>query len=100
MFRKLRENRAELKAKATLKVMAEGSWNCSKCDKEHTGLFDLAFFKPDAWEGPEEYASNSDLSLDGNFLSEDFCIINGENFLIRCVLMIPIYGLDESILFL
>jgi len=34
--------------------------------------------------------------MNGNFLSEDFCIIEGENFIVRAVLQFYVEGLDKE----
>lgn len=59
-------------------------------------MFDLAAFAPDFWSGPEEYSDNADIRYDGDFLSEDFCIVEGRYFFVRCVFHIPIHGLTEK----
>jgi hypothetical protein len=59
-------------------------------------MFDVAAFAPDFWDGAEVYEPNSALRLDGDFLSEDFCIIGGESFFIRGVLEIPVRGVAEK----
>lgn len=97
MLQKWRDKRTEAKALEDLKSMASGSWTCSKCEKLHTGLFDLTFSYPAPWRGDEVYKPNSALRFDGDFLSEDFCVINGENYLIRCVLLLPIHGMDQPL---
>jgi hypothetical protein len=33
--------------------------------------------------------------MDGDFLSEDFCVIGGEHFFVRCRFIIPVHGLVE-----
>ena len=71
-------------------------WTCVACGDEHEGVFDLAAFAPDLWDGPEEYAPNPELRMDGDFLSEDFCVVGGEHFFVRCVFEIPVHGLDEK----
>ncbi|GHA94849.1 hypothetical protein GCM10009069_17310 [Algimonas arctica] len=97
MLQKWRDKRIEAKTLEELKAMASGSWICSKCDDKHTGLFHLAVFGPAAWPGEADYEPNANLCLDGNFLSEDFCVINGENFIVRCVLLLPIHGLEQPL---
>ena len=82
-------------AKSKLKQIMTGEWKCKSCEDLHSGLFDLAAFKPDFWNGAETYALNKDVTLKGDFLSEDFCVINGESFFVRCVLEFPIKGFDE-----
>lgn len=59
-------------------------------------MFALAAFAPDFWSGPEEREPNSALRMDGDFLSEDFCIIGGDSFFVRGVLDIPVHGLPEK----
>jgi hypothetical protein len=59
-------------------------------------MFDLAAFAPDQWEGSETYEPNGALRLEGNFLSEDFCILRGEHFFVRCVFEIPVRGLADK----
>ena len=72
------------------------AWICPCCGKTHQGLFDIACDKPDFWQRPEEQSPNSEVLTSGNVLtnvlSEDFCILNGEHFFVRCVLPLPIIG--------
>ena len=49
--------------------------------------------KPDPWPHGEAYEPNSALRRDGDFLSDDFCVLGGEHFMIRCVLTIPVVGM-------
>lgn len=74
--------------------MWERPWRCVSCEGEHKGVFDLACAKPDLFPGSEEAAPNSALDLDGNFLSEDFCVLDGQHFFVRAVLELPIIGVD------
>jgi hypothetical protein len=57
---------------------------------------DLAAFAPDPWPHGEDREPNSALRLDGDFLSEDFCVIGGKDFFVRAVLEIPVHGLAEK----
>lgn len=59
-------------------------------------MFDLAPFAPDPWGGETDYARNSDVTLEGDFLSEDFCVMDGKYFMVRCVIEIPVHGLEHS----
>ncbi|WP_166297401.1 DUF2199 domain-containing protein [Bradyrhizobium sp. 26S5] len=74
----------------------ERPWRCNSCGDEHHGIFDLACGKPAQFPGPEELAPNSALDLDGDFLSEDFCVLEGEHFFVRSVLELPIIGSDNK----
>lgn len=67
-------------------------WTCANCKELHQGIFDLASFKPDYWQGAEEYQPNSTVLDNTHFLSEDLCVINGTHHFIRCVLELPIIG--------
>jgi hypothetical protein len=71
------------------------SWRCSICGIEHQGMLDLSVRCPSAWDGPDDYEPNGALRTDGNFLSEDFCVIGGEHFFVRGRFPIPVHGLDE-----
>lgn len=72
-------------------------WLCSACEDEHVGIMDLACSRPDQWSGSEEREPNSELDLTGNFLSEDFCVLEGQHFFVRAILELPILGGgDES----
>jgi hypothetical protein len=69
-------------------------WVCVSCGNTHVGIFDLACAKPDFWEGAEEYAPNV-LALEStHFLSEDFCVLNDQHYFVRCVLGLPLIGLE------
>ena len=37
---------------------------------------------------------NSALRTDGNFLSEDFCVLDGEHFFVRALMEIPVQGIE------
>lgn len=78
----------------TLRLL-QGEWRCSCCNEMHRGLMDIASISPDPWPHERNYESNAALRLDGDFLSRDFCVIEGEHFMIRAVLEIPVHGLDE-----
>jgi hypothetical protein len=58
----------------------------------HNGIFDLGCTWPDFWQGPNEPLPNSSLATAGDILTEDFCIIDGKNYFIRCVLKLPLIG--------
>ena len=90
-----RRQKKEREALAALQVMTKTSWRCKSCSREHTGLMDLAMSSPCVQNVEETIEDNSALRMDGNFLSEDFCVVDGKNFIIRCVLEIPITGLEN-----
>jgi len=58
-------------------------------------LIDLAAFAPDPWQGGEVREENSAIHLDGDFLSEDFCVMDGRYFFVRAVLEIPVQGFTQ-----
>lgn len=55
-------------------------------------MMDLAARAPDPWTHDETLEPNSAVRLDGDFLSEDFCVMDGKYFFVRAVLEIPIQG--------
>jgi hypothetical protein len=81
---------------AALELLGGAEWTCTQCELPHRGMFDLAPSAPDPWPGGLDHAPNSALSLEGDFLSDDFCVMGGEYFMVRCVLDIPVHGLDRS----
>ncbi len=56
---------------------------------------DMAAHTPDPWPDEPTYEPNSALRLEGNFLSEDFCVLEGEHFFVRSLLEIPVDGLER-----
>lgn len=74
---------------------SERAFQCPDCGHEHRGLFDLGVFAPGAWPGAAVYEPNNALRLEGDFLSEDFCVVDGKHFFVRCVLELPLQGSSE-----
>ena len=72
----------------------QNPWKCSSCDEEHIGIFDLGFAKPEQWQGSETPLPNSALADSTNILTEDFCILDGEHYFVRCILELPLQGLS------
>jgi len=69
------------------------SWTCGSCGATHRGVFDIVYDKPAICPESSSRVSNSDLSpFSTNFLSDDFCIVQGEHYFVRCVLEFPISG--------
>ena len=68
------------------------AWKCTSCGETHRGLFDLGCAKPDAWPDSEEYSPNSAAKDATHCLTEDFCVLNGEHYFVRCVLELPLVG--------
>ena len=75
--------------------LLRGRWRCHGCDEEHEGLMGLSAMSPWQWGNPAEPEPNDALRMDGYFLSEDFCVIEGAHFFIRGVFDIKVHGLDE-----
>lgn len=71
-----------------------GKWTCRACGVPHEGLFDLACEKPDPWPGSEDKAPNAEALRSTNFLSEDFCVREGQDHFVRCVLDLPLKGTE------
>lgn len=66
------------------------TYRCATCGKAHDGLPDLGFRWPDPYFGVPE--SERSARIRGN---SDSCVIDGEDFFIRGVILIPIRGADE-----
>jgi hypothetical protein len=52
----------------------------------------LAADFPDPWPHGDVFEENAALRLEGDFLSEDFCVLGGKYFMVRAVLEIPVHG--------
>ncbi|CAN0595477.1 unnamed protein product [Ectocarpus sp. 12 AP-2014] len=77
-------------------ILNGGSWKCGQCEIEHQGMFDLAADRPSQCDDDLPIESNSAIRMDGDFLSEDFCVLGGEDFFVRGVLEIPVAGVAEK----
>jgi len=76
--------------------LQSGRWRCAKCSEEHGWPVDLAAHAPDPWRGDGEYKHNGALRYDGDFLSEDFCVLDGKYFMVRAVLRIPVKDVADD----
>jgi len=59
-------------------------------------MFDLGWRAPDYWGKADPVEPNSAVRVGDNFLSDDFCVIGGEDFFIRCIFEIPVHGMPEK----
>jgi hypothetical protein len=73
---------------------SEREWQCPSCGLMHTMPFDLACDQPDFWQGSTEKSPNSRVLTSDNILTEDFCIIDGQHYFVRCVLELTLIGWD------
>jgi hypothetical protein len=76
--------------------LQKGKWTCSSCDLQHDGLFALACNAPAPWDGSDEQAPNEALLSSNHVLTNDFCVLHGQDYFVRCVLRIPILGSDDE----
>lgn len=60
-------------------------------------MFDLGCRAPDYWPHARDFEPNGALRLNGDFLSEDFCVLGGEDFFVRCVFQVPVHRLGSSL---
>jgi len=67
-----------------------GDWVCGCCGDRHDGVFDLGSDRPAYW--PRGAGSGSEGRAGDNYLNEDFCVVAGRRFFVRCVLYLPIIG--------
>lgn len=84
------------KAKSSAAERLQKSWLCAGCGEEHEGFVHLAALGPDPWTGEAKYEANADLRLNGNFISEDFCVMDGKYYFVRGVLEIPVRGMPDT----
>jgi hypothetical protein len=68
------------------------TWVCAACGKRHPGVFDLGCARPDFWEDSEVPLPNSAALRSTHCLTEDFCILGGQHFFVRCILSLPLVG--------
>lgn len=66
-------------------------YTCQTCGEVHEGIPDIGFDAPLYY-----YQLSADERERSAELSQDFCVINGEDFFIRACLEIPIRGHEES----
>lgn len=62
------------------------------CGQHHIGLFPIHLQHPMGWPGSREYQPDEQLRLDGDFLSANYCVLEGKYFAMRMRLPIQIYG--------
>ena len=84
------------RAPTALEILKGGKWTCNSCDERHEGMFDIGPRGPDHWPHARNFEPNGALRMEGDFLSEDFCVLNGEDFFVRCLFEIPVHGLEHS----
>lgn len=67
---------------------------CSNCRETHRGVFDLAVVGPEHWPGDRDAdrEPNAAVRDKTHVLTDDFCIIEGRDHFVRCVLYLPIIG--------
>jgi hypothetical protein len=65
-------------------------YKCSSCDQVHEGLPDITFEMPDACHdlGTRRRAEQM-------LLTSDFCILEGKQYFVRCVMEAPVHGFSQ-----
>ena len=89
-----RRQKAPARQAAPIIELLSTDWRCSCCGELHHGLMDMAARAPDPWPHDRSYEPNSALRLQGDFLSEDLCVLEGRYFFVRSVLEIGVHGLS------
>jgi hypothetical protein len=66
------------------------TWACSVCEKIHRGLPAIALKAPAHYNSVpvDERAERAELN-------QDFCVVDGKAFYVRCVLKVPILGHED-----
>lgn len=68
---------------------------CS-CGQRHVGLFRIEMQVPKGWPGEPVYEPNEALRMDGNFLSRDFCVVDGKYFAMRMRFPLAMRGAEPA----
>ena len=68
---------------------------CS-CGERHVGLFPVNMLTPAMWDGPKEYAPDEEIQLDRTFISESYCVWQGQNFAMRMRLPLQMRGASPA----
>lgn len=84
-------------------VLADPRWSafitqgfaCS-CGERHVGLFPIHLHHPIGWQGKDEYESDEPLRMDGDFLSGNFCVVQGKFFAMRVRLPLRMRGAEPA----
>jgi hypothetical protein len=84
------------KSASSAAQLLQSPWPCVRCGGEHAGFVHLAAFAPDPWRGANAYEDNADLRMNGDFLSEDFCVMDGKYFFVRGVIEIPVHDMPDT----
>jgi hypothetical protein len=92
------------KTDSSLDSLSEVRWKCGSCEEWHTGaVLDIGYDHPDFWsdENTEAFqhakrAGAPDRDLNGTFLDEDFCAVDGNHFFMRGRIALPILGTREK----
>jgi hypothetical protein len=79
--------------------LLQAPFTCASCGELHRGPHDMAFMSPWHWEGPIEPEPNDALRMDGDFLSNDLCVIGGRDFFVRGSLYLRVEGLADCVAF-
>ncbi len=70
-------------------------FQCS-CGERHVGLFPIEMHVPKGWPGEPVYEPNEALRTDGNFLSQDFCVMEGKYVAMRMRMPLAIRGAEPA----
>ena len=85
---------------ATLEDLGNLRWKCHTCEEWHSGpCLDFSFGAPLYWSDDDRPLELTDLEtgeLPPTFLTEDVCVINGEDFFVRGIIHLPIIGAGET----
>jgi len=66
-------------------------YKCSKCEKWHVGFPDIGYASPYYASSIPEAERSKRL-----FLTGDLCIIDDQDFFIRCILLLPVQGIPDT----
>ncbi len=77
-------------AKHPPRDLSNHGFGCAVCGETHSGLMDLGCDAPDVYQSAGEDERETQFAK-----TDDLCVWKDEHFFVRCVLPIPIHGLDQ-----
>jgi hypothetical protein len=77
----------------------EGGAVCS-CGQTHSEMLQPIHDWPGGWTHGAKIEPNNAVRVKGDFLSDDFCVVEGKYFHVRAILELPLKGLDKKLGFI
>lgn len=75
------------------RAFQEKGFACS-CGQTHVGLFPIYIHHPISWPGSKDYEPDEALRMDGDFLSQNYCVLQGKFFCARVRVPVRLWGVN------